>query len=306
MYSLRNEFKKIMTLRTLICLILLFIGINVCYYFMNKPVSPDHWRAEANQQLKSDKDLVRELEKNNRKDEVDFKFIAQYKNEMKLIEYSLKNDIVYGNISVWSQFLNISKAGSLVGLILIALGAKVIYGEYESKTWKNILMNGESRSRNLINKYIYTAAQSAIGILVFILVTFIYGSIFYRGIFQTNRLEIVDQKIQEISYIPDLFTTFFLLFVKIIFVTFFAQGLIIFIQKSKLSLVFSLFLFLFAGMIESRISGNILDKFLPFRYLSYSTIDDVKTGIVCCMVLICYTIAWLTSATFIFKNRDIA
>ncbi|KAB1435769.1 ABC transporter permease subunit [Candidatus Galacturonibacter soehngenii] len=307
MKSLTDEYRKTWTLKNIILVIGIFLAINVMYFFLNAPTTSADWRQEAQSTKSFDEEYLKDTKEFDTYDNIDLVLIENAKNEIQIIEYSLENNIPYGNISVWTHSQNVLIASVFVVIIMVIIGGKTISCEFECGTWKNLVSTGTSRYEKLIEKYIYTLLQALCGVFLFALVTFIFGSIFYGSINTTTKLQIISNEIVKVSLLPVLIGSFYVLFMKIVFFTFFTQSLNLISRNGKFSIIIGVLFIVFSSNINTYLKDYAISKYLPFQYLVYkaSDLSSVPGYLTYSFVLIIYMIIFLSIGSIIFNKRDI-
>lgn len=307
MKSLIDEYRKTWTLKNLIIVVGLFLAINVMYFFLNSPTTTSDWRQEAQDTKSFDEEYLNDTKEFDTYDSIDLVLIENAKNEIQIIEYSLENNIPYGNISVWTHSKNVLITSIFVVIIMVIIGGKTISCEYECGTWKNLMSTGKSRYEKLIEKYFYTFLQVFCGVFLFALVTFIFGSIFYGSIGTTTNLQVISNEIVTVSILPTITSSLYVLFVKTIFFTFFTQSLNLITRNGKISIITGVLFIVFSSNINAYLKDYTVSKYLPFQYLVYkgSDLSSMSSYLTYTIILILYIILFLSVGSVLFNKRDI-
>lgn len=136
MICLINEFKKIWNVKTIIILTLILAIINIIYVGAEGTNSKSDWKSVAKENRQLDEEYLKEFESFEEYDQTDYELYQKTVDDITIIDYSLENDIPYGNYSAWDHILNVQNLVMLFVLILLIYGCKIVGCEYDCGTWK--------------------------------------------------------------------------------------------------------------------------------------------------------------------------
>ncbi len=268
MICLVNEFKKVWNVKTIIILTLILAVVNVIYVGAAGVSSKSDWRSVAKENRQLDEDYLKEYESLEEYDQTDYELYQKTVDDITIIDYSLENDIPYGNYSAWDHILSVQNLVTLFVLILLIYGCKIVGCEYDCGTWKNVLMHYPNRNRIIITKIVYAIIQTFLLVIFIHIVSLIIGSICYGNLADISQLTVSNGNVVSESVLPEILRSMVLIFLQACF--FILTGFLInmLTGKSRTALIISFALLVFSANIENLIEKVSFHKLLPFYWMN--------------------------------------
>lgn len=98
--------------------------INIIYVGAEGTNSKSDWKSVAKENRQLDEEYLKEFESFEEYDQTDYELYQKTVDDITIIDYSLENDIPYGNYSAWDHILNVQNLVMLFVLILLIYGCK--------------------------------------------------------------------------------------------------------------------------------------------------------------------------------------
>lgn len=248
---IKFEFKKMFKSKMVYISLVLILIISFLFTFINfktKSNFKEYNYIEVNKNL--NEKTINEIEKNN---EI-MMFIEQNKIN--------NNDKIKDTLNKHLTFL------MFLGFVLFFFSSKVMMGEFDNGTIKNILIKPYSRTQIFFSKYIVILVLS----IAFVLITYLLSLIFTSLIYKVNLFKIFtyiyESDIIKVRYI-NLYTKKFLMYsVPILFLSLLTFNLSIILNSGFFSYIISIILLTFAPSI-SFILIDLGLKFIIYTFLPY-------------------------------------
>lgn len=270
MIALLNEFKKIWNVKNILILFIILLAVNTLYYFAAGVSNEKNWRENAKEIRELDEQYIKEFATYEEYTELDYELYQKTVDDITIIDYSLENNIPYGNYSVWNHIINMQNLLMLFVLVITVYGCKVLGSEYDSGTWKNVLMHFSSRNSIIINKIIYVLLQTVSLTAVVFLVNFLFGAVFYGHVSNIAQLSVDNGQIVTMSVLPQIIRTSVIILFQSCFFVLVGYLANLLSGKSKTSLIITFVLLVFSGQIENVLEKTPCYKVLPFYWINQS------------------------------------
>lgn len=305
MICLINEFKKIWNVKTIIILTLILAIINIIYVGAEGTNSKSDWKSVAKENRQLDEEYLKEFERFEEYDQTDYELYQKTVDDITIIDYSLENDIPYGNYSAWDHILNVQNLVMLFVLILLIYGCKIVGCEYDCGTWKNVLMHCPKRNRIIITKIVYAIIQTFLLVIFVHIIGLIIGSICYGNLADISQLTVSNGNVLSISVLPEILRSMVLIFIQACFFIFTGFFINMLTGKSRTALIISFALLVFSGNIENLVEKVSFHKLLPFYWMNKTDYSLSASGewMSFLITMIVYIIILVAADILIFNKK---
>lgn len=317
------ELKKIIYSKSFIVILIFIILISfLTVFFTNKVEFNDKYNYIENEKIMSKNEYKEVYPKYNYDN-----YIKQVKNKNKLTkennlkyDYSLKHKTNYLNKSKNTLEYTFTLV-MFLALIIIIISGQMMSKEYSKKTINRILLLPYKRYKLFHSKLITLLIICFVYCILLLLMMFLFTLVFNGSseLF-TPSLEVINNKVKEVSYLMLFLKQYFILLIPILFIIILAYSLSTITKNTAVSVSVSLFINISALVLATfllSINVSLVEyTFLP--YLDFTIFND-KLNIVnfnienncnlsilkaTCILLI-YAIIIYIPTTFIFTKKDV-
>lgn len=296
-----NEFVKNFRVKYVVIIIILLILINIFSILLMDRSNISNWISNAKIQRQSYTEALTEcLEKG-----VEQKYYEVFEEKILLIDYSLKHNIPYGVADAAKHSIRMTELFVFFQIVLIFILGSVLVKEYESNTWKNLLMTGVNRGSLLLTKVLFCYIYCIILVLIYFVINLICGIIAFDGRLLNINIGIENGVIVENNPILELIFLYLTFLLKQLFYVSISIMLIIISKGKLISMVLPSLLVLGVNPIASSMKEFYLNKILPFKYLASSNANDLTQAFLMFAILGIYSLIFFCIGRVIFEKSDL-
>ncbi|SHI11551.1 ABC transporter permease subunit [Clostridium intestinale] len=307
------EIKKCVTIRNVGAIIFLISCVMVIYSFAFDRIPISTWKESSMELRKYQVETIDKMNKlktlsTDEEASLEYKQVTEICNNIvKKIDYCLENDIPYNPSNVWFFLSRIDKLGMGIVILAVVLSARVLGIENENFTWKNMFISGNSRTKLIFAKVIFSLLISIGIFLACAFIAFLVG--FFRFGFNGNDIliiNIINDKIASENMIINFIYFNFISIIKSIFYISLLMCIGAILDKDRISTVAIVCLVIGNNGIKDSVAQYRLSELLPFKYLAY-TINDMKVVnniVQFFTVLILFSILFYLISIYIYKTKD--
>lgn len=299
-------------------------------YYIDNDIEPDEdsWITEVVNNVSNDKIKVYEAESiNNSKDSAE---IETYKEEIKIGEYRLANNISYNiadldnddslglydeDISIWGIMSFGLQLISTVGMIVIVIAGGIVSSEFSAGTIKFLLMNPIKRWKILISKYtttlLFGIVMLALMYIIFAVMGMVFGGFNELG---SSYIYMAGDKVKEISGFAYMLEMYALGFVDVVIMATLAFAISSMIRSSALAIGVSIFIMMAGSTINAILAQIARVDWGRFLIFANTDLVNIMKGNVmyegqtigfAVIVLIVHMIVFMLAAWDGFVRREV-
>lgn len=301
MKLLKNEIIKNLKWKVFIISLLLTVAVNVVGILIVEKGDKENWKENALNIRQSYSESLEECLEEG----VEENYYTVFEEQIKLIDFSLEHNVPYGVMTAKKHVMRMTEMFRVLVIAFMFLISGVVADEYESRTWKNLLMTGVSKRKLLCTKETFCCLY-AIGLLIgYFVICAICGMIAFGVNTSGVGLEVVNGTVMQINQYAEIFKVYMLFAIKLVFYTTITVTAVVFLKKGIFALLIVSILSFSNDLIASMIPVDLINKVLPFRYLAMSEIQNTMEWIKMFLVLLGYTIVFVLLSRIKFEKSDL-
>lgn len=302
MREIKNEWKKINSVGTILALVIFILIGNVIITFLyHESVFVSKKALEEERELYQS---ALETCEEGQEDAYKIKDICMEK--IAIIDYSIANDIPYQQLSVVS---NLGKNILLVNFVVIFM-MLLIYSmvsvEYTNGTWKYLVILTKGNYKKIMAKKKLASCTVVVGLaLIFFVVAALYGIVVYKD-WSHVSLEFVNGKVITGTYNSAVLNVAASVFTKgIVYgsLTFLAATVL---KEKKIGIIGIVLMILFENSIYDFLNNFKISHILPYRYMHILENAGEYEGVVIgeAIVYIAVFLVIINLFTYYFWKKD--
>lgn len=177
---IKNEICKQFDIKFIfkIIVVLFIMNIVLCIYYNKTSPNPSDWKKNAcNKKIELTNEYNRYKAQGYNENSEKMKNID---GEIKIIDYSLKNNIPYDYMQAIEYLRNfLGIANVLILFIFVIHFVSSMKEEYISNTWKSMILTGKSRVNILLSKFFSNVLAIILYLVIVVIIALIVGTFYY-------------------------------------------------------------------------------------------------------------------------------
>lgn len=268
----KNEFLKNFRWKASAITVIILVIINVFHISIAETNSDEDWKQYAGEMRQSYNEALEECEREN----MDESICDTFTEQIALIDYSIEHGIPYGAMNVWKHMVRMTEMFEVLLLLLLFVFGSVFIKEYESHTWKNLLLTGVGRNRLFFTKWIFGYIWGLMIAGVHLAVSFLCGTAAFGINARVISPELADGVVVEQNLCMQIFKLYGMFAIKTLFYSAFTTMCVVFLEGRMMAVLIPCVLALSTHFIATAISGSPFSEVLPFSYLALSDIQGIR------------------------------
>ncbi|WEG11550.1 ABC transporter permease [Pullulanibacillus sp. KACC 23026] len=265
------------------------------------------WKAETNSQIKKDQEAM---------DSNQFKPLNdQYKNEIKIDQYRLKNDVPPLNANTSLGFVQSTLGFStLLTIFIIIIASSIVSQEFSWGTIKLVTMRPIQRWKILLSKYVSVLFNALVLYLLLIILSFLLGVIVFGfGDMSTHYVYIQNSDVRDVSILTHFVQYFGSNFIGVVMIATFAFMLSTLFKSNALAIALSIII-QYAGSLITNLLSSFDQNYVKYVFFTNTDLYQYVEGTppvqgmtlsFSLFILLAYFVVFIGLSIVVFQKRDI-